>query len=126
MRKLAEAGWLRLALCHLEGRPIAAQLWVVAGSTATVLKLAHDQQFDKQSPGTALTAFAIRTLMERDPVDTLDFGRGDDPYKRGWTTRRTLHIGVQSVRVARRPILVARHVLGAAARKLRGGQRTVK
>jgi len=121
MRKLAEAGWLRLALCHLEGRPIAAQLWVVAGGTATVLKLAHDQEFDKQSPGTVLTGFAIRTLMERDPVDTLDFGRGDDPYKRSWTTRRTLHIGVQSVRLARRPMLVARHLLGVAARKLRGG-----
>ena len=76
--------------------------------------------------GIVVCSFAIRALMERDPVDTLDFGRGDDPYKRGWTTRRTLHIGVQSVRVARRPILVARHVLGAAARKLRGGQRTVK
>ena len=120
MRKLAEAGWLRLALCHLEGRPIAAQLWVVAGGSATVLKLAHDQQFDKQSPGTVLTAFAIRTLMERDPIDTLDFGRGDDPYKRGWTTRRTPHIGVQSVRVARRPRLIARPQIGAAVRKLRG------
>jgi hypothetical protein len=121
MRKLAEAGWLRLALCHLEGRPIAAQLWVVVGRTATVLKLAHDQGFGKQSPGTVLTGFAIRTLMEGDHVDTLDFGRGDDPYKRGWTTRRTPHIGVQSVRLARRPMLVARHMLGVATRKLTGG-----
>ena len=120
MRKLAEAGRLRLALCHLAGRPIAAQLWVVAGSTATVLKLAHDQQFDKQSPGTVLTAFAIRTLMEQDPVDRLDFGRGDDPYKPSWTTRRTLHIGVQSVSVARRPVRIGRHLLGALARRLRG------
>jgi len=120
MRKLAEAGWLRLALCHLGGRPIAAQLWVVAGGTATVLKLAHDRQFDKQSPGTVLTAFAIRTVMEQDQIDRLDFGRGDDPYKRGWATRRTPHIGVQSVRVARRPMLVARHLIGAAVRTLRG------
>ena len=125
MRKLAEAGWLRLALCHLEGRPIAAQLWGVAGRTATVLKLAHDQEFDKQSPGTVLTAFAIRTVMQQDRIDRLDFGRGDDPYKRGWTTRRTPHIGVQSVRLARRPMLVARHVLGVAARKLRGGDSKV-
>jgi CelD/BcsL family acetyltransferase involved in cellulose biosynthesis len=120
MRKLAEAGWLRLSLCHLNGRPIAAQLWVVVGGVATVLKLAHDREFDKQSPGTVLTAFAIRTVMEQDHIGRLDFGRGDDPYKRGWATRRTPHIGVQSVRVARRPLLIARHLIGAAVRKLRG------
>jgi CelD/BcsL family acetyltransferase involved in cellulose biosynthesis len=120
MRELAAAGWHRLALCHLNGQPIAAQLWVVVAGTATVLKLAHDQRFDKQSPGTVLTAFAIRALMERDQIDRLDFGRGDDPYKRGWATRRTPHIGVQSVRVARRPMLVARHLIGAAVRTLRG------
>jgi len=120
MRKLAEAGWLRLALCHLNGRPIAAQLWVVIGGAATVLKLAHDREFDKQSPGTVLTAFAIRTVMELDHISRLDFGRGDDPYKRGWATRRTPHIGVQSVRVAKRPMLIVRHLAGAAVRKLRG------
>jgi CelD/BcsL family acetyltransferase involved in cellulose biosynthesis len=122
MRKLAQAGWLRLALCNLNGRPIAAQLWVVASGTATVLKLAHDREFDKQSPGTVLTAFAIRRVMEQDDIDRLDFGRGDDPYKRGWATRRTPHIGVQSVRVARRPLLIARHLIGAAVRKLRGAE----
>ena len=121
MRRLAEAGWLRLAICRLGGRPIAAQLWVVVAGTATVLKLAHDAAFDRASPGTVLTAFAIRTLMENDQVATLDFGRGDDPYKRGWATSRSPHIGVLSVSIARRPALIARHFLGAAARKLRRG-----
>ncbi len=120
MRRLAAAGWLRLALLYLDGRPIAAQLWVVVDGTATVLKLAHDTAFDRASPGTVLTAFAIRTLMENDGVASLDFGRGDDPYKRGWATNRTPHIGVLSVDIARRPGLIARHFLGAAARKLRG------
>jgi len=120
MRKLAEAGWLRLALLHVGAQPIAAQLWTLAGGTATVLKLAHDQHFDKQSPGTVLTAFAVRTLMNGGAIERLDFGRGDDPYKRGWTTRRTPHIGVRSVSLARRPLSVARHLLGAAIRGVRG------
>jgi len=119
MRKLAEVGWLRLALLHLDGRPIAAQLWTLVGGTATVLKLAHDRRFDKQSPGTVLTAFAIRSLMEGGGIDRLDFGRGDDPYKRGWTRNRTPHIGVRSVSLARRPFTVARHLLGAAIRGVR-------
>src|SRR5262249_56488461 len=56
MRALAQAGWLRLALCAVEGEPIAAQLWVVVGGRATVLKLAHDKAFHRLSPGTLLTA----------------------------------------------------------------------
>lgn len=119
MRKLAEAGWLRLALLHMGGRPIAAQLWTLVGGTATVLKLAHDQDFDKGSPGTVLTAFAIRTLMAEGNVERLDFGRGDDPYKRGWTTNRTPHIGVRSVSLVRRPLTVVRHLAGTAVRRMR-------
>jgi CelD/BcsL family acetyltransferase involved in cellulose biosynthesis len=120
MRKLAREGWLRLAICRLGERPIAAQFWVVVGRTATVLKLAHDRQFDKQSPGTLLTAFAIRTLMDNDRIAHLDFGRGDDAYKKGWATHRTPHIGVLSVDIKRRPLLVARHLAGAALRRLKG------
>jgi hypothetical protein len=120
MRMLAREGWLRLAICRLGERPIAAQLWVVVGRTATVLKLAHDRQFDKQSPGTLLTAFAIRTLMDGGRIALIDFGRGDDAYKKGWATHRTPHIGVLSVDIKRRPLLVARHLAGAALRRFKG------
>jgi CelD/BcsL family acetyltransferase involved in cellulose biosynthesis len=121
MRALARAGWLRLALCHIEGRPVAAQLWVVVGGRATVLKLAHDKEFDRLSPGTLLTAFAIRALMERDRIRSLDFGRGDDAYKRAWTSRRTPHIGVLWTSLAKRPVMAARHLLGELLRRRRGG-----
>ena len=121
MRALAQQGWLRLAICRIGERPIAAQLWVAVGRTATVLKLAHDRQFDRQSPGTLLTAFAIRRLMERDRIAQIDFGRGDDAYKRGWATNRTPHIGILWVDIRRRPLLVARHWAGAAWRRLRRG-----
>jgi hypothetical protein len=119
MRKLADAGWLRLALCRLGDRPVAAQLWVVVDGRATVLKLAHDQEFDRYSPGTVLTAFAIRTLMAEDRITTLDFGRGDDAYKRAWTTRRTAHVGILWTSLARRPLLAARHLAGLIMRRNR-------
>jgi hypothetical protein len=124
MRNLAAAGWLRLALCHIGDKPIAAQLWVLVGGTATVLKLAHDRAFDRQSPGTVLTHFAIGRLMEAETVRTLDFGRGDDPYKSAWTTNRTPHIGVLSVSYTRRPGLILRHRLGAAVRALKARLRS--
>ncbi len=112
MRRLAAAGWLRLALCYIDGEPIAAQLWAVTDGRATVLKLAHDTKFDNYSPGTVLTAFAIRTLIERDKIAALDFGRGDDAYKRAWTTQRTPHIGVLWTSIWRRPVMVLRHEIG--------------
>ena len=121
MRNLAKVGWLRLALCRMDGHPIAAQLWAQVGGTATVLKLAHDQAHDALSPGTVLTAFAIRALMDGGNVSVLDFGRGDDGYKRVWAGNRTQHTGVMSVSAARRPLLIARHFAGRGMRRLRGG-----
>jgi hypothetical protein len=121
MRKLAAAGWLRLVLCHHEQGVIAAALWVVVGGRATVLKLAHDSNFDRLSPGSLLTAFAIRSLMEQDRITALDFGRGDDSYKQIWTTRRSPHIGVLWTSLGRRPLTVARHLLGALLRRRGSG-----
>jgi hypothetical protein len=94
VRALAGTGALRIGVMWVEGRPIAAQYWTVAGRAATVLKLAHDEEFKALSPGTVLTASVIRELIERDGVTDLDFGRGDDPYKRAWTGQRRLRIGV--------------------------------
>jgi hypothetical protein len=125
MRRLAEAGWLRLALCRIEGRPVAAQIWARVGPVATVLKLAHDQAFDAWSPGTVLTAFAIRHILAEGGaeggVGTLDFGRGDDPYKAQWTSTRTQHVGVLWTSLSRRPALIARHTLGRMLRPRTAG-----
>ena len=94
MRAAARAGALRLGLLRLNGRPIAAQYWTVVGGTATVLKLAHDEAARARSPGTVLTAAMIRSLLEREGVAELDFGRGDDAYKALWSSRRRQRIGV--------------------------------
>lgn len=94
MRAAAAAGVLRLGLLRAAGVPIAAQLWLVAGGTATVHKLAHDETARAHSPGTVLTALMVRHLLDVEQVAALDFGRGDDAYKAGWTGRRRARIGV--------------------------------
>ena len=38
----------------------------------------------RYSPGTVLTAMMLRRLIEEEGVSEIDFGRGDDDYKRGW------------------------------------------
>lgn len=126
-RAAAAAGVLRLGVLREEGgRAVAAQYWVLdrdeAGTRrATVLKLAHDEAARAASPGTVLTALMIRRLIDAEGVRVLDFGRGDDPYKRLWAGRRRQRIGLVVADPLSPPGLVAlaRQWAGAALRRLR-------
>ena len=94
VRSLSDGCGLRMFVLWHADQPIAAQYWTVVSGSATVLKLAHDEAFKALSPGTVLTAFAIRHLIDTERVSDLDFGRGDDPYKRAWTGERRVRIGM--------------------------------
>jgi hypothetical protein len=78
------AGRLRLAIAHAEGRAVAAQLWTVEGGTAWIHKLAHTQDSRPLSPGTTLSAALFEEVIDRDHVQMVDFGTGNDGYKRDW------------------------------------------
>ncbi len=82
------AGRLRLGVAHaaIDGarRAIAAQFWTVEGGTAFIHKLAHIEAARALSPGTTLTAALFEQVIDRDRVSMVDFGTGDDPYKRDW------------------------------------------
>jgi CelD/BcsL family acetyltransferase involved in cellulose biosynthesis len=82
--RAAEWGALRLGIARRGGRPIAAQLWTVDGSTATIHKLAYDERAKSLSPGTLLTEAMFRHVIERDQPRVIDFGTGDDGYKADW------------------------------------------
>lgn len=110
----ARAGVLRMAVLRRDGNPVAAQYWTVERGVATVLKLAHTKSARSNSPGTVLTAWVIRRLLE-DGLATLDFGRGDDPYKRQWATERRQRSGL-IIADPRRPRGAAALVRQAASR----------
>jgi len=79
------AGRLRLAIAHSpEGEAIAAQMWTVEGGTAFIHKLAHRESAKPLSPGSVLSAALFRHVIDIDQVAMIDFGTGDDPYKRDW------------------------------------------
>jgi len=84
LEKMGRGGTARLGVAMIEGVPAAAQIWLVRQERATIFKLAHDPAFDRQSPGTLLTHWMLRLLHEQDGVRHVDFGRGDDSYKRLW------------------------------------------
>jgi hypothetical protein len=79
------AGRLRLAIAHsAEGQAIAAQMWTVEGGTAFIHKLAYRESAKPLSPGSVLSAALFRHVIDVDKVAVVDFGTGDDPYKRDW------------------------------------------
>jgi hypothetical protein len=78
------AGRLRLGIARAEGEPVAAQFWTVEAGTAFIHKLAHTVESKPLSPGTTLSAALFEQVIDRDKVKLVDFGTGDDPYKRDW------------------------------------------
>lgn len=94
MRACAADATLRLGVMYLDGVPIAAQFWLLHGSWACVAKLAHDDAHRGLGAGTVLSALIVRHLLEVDRVTELDFGRGDDEYKKLWMPERRQRIGV--------------------------------
>ena len=88
LRAFAEAegtaGRLRLGLACADGAPVAAQLWTVEHGTAYIHKLAHTQAAKPLSPGTTLSAALFEQVIDRDRVQLVDFGTGNDGYKRDW------------------------------------------
>lgn len=88
LRRFAEsegsAGRLRLGVAQHEGEVVAAQMWTVDSGTAYIHKLAHLESAKPLSAGTTLTAALFEHTIDRDRVEWVDFGTGDDPYKRDW------------------------------------------
>jgi hypothetical protein len=78
------AGRIRLGIAYAEGKPVAAQFWTVEGGTAYIHKLAHLETAKPLSPGTTLSAALFEHVIDHDRVNLVDFGTGNDPYKRDW------------------------------------------
>ncbi len=78
------AGRLRLGVARADGRAVAAQLWTVEGEAAYIHKLAHLEEARPLSPGSVLSAAMFAHAIDRDRVAMIDFGTGNDSYKRDW------------------------------------------
>lgn len=121
IRRLSTNGMLRLGIARLQGRPIAAQLWIVGQDKASIYKVAYNKAFASLSPGTVLTSHLLKYVIEEDRVKEVDFLIGDDEYKKIWMSDRRERWGI----VAYNPrtiiglALLAREIAGRIAKILR-------
>ena len=68
IRLLASNGMLRLGIAYLNGKPVAAQLWIVGNGKASIFKVAYNENFKNFSPGTILTGCLMRHVIDQDHV----------------------------------------------------------
>ncbi len=87
-------GVLRLGLYYVDGQPAAGQIWMVTAGVAHCYRLAYDARFSRLSVGTLLTYEMFRHVIDVDKVERIDFGIGDDPFKRTWVNRRREFWGI--------------------------------
>jgi CelD/BcsL family acetyltransferase involved in cellulose biosynthesis len=78
----------------MDDQPIASQVWIVNSGKASIYKLGQDQRFDEFSAGSILTAKLMEHVLEVDRVKEVDFGSGDDPYKKTWLPQRRERWGI--------------------------------
>ncbi|NNF66380.1 MAG: GNAT family N-acetyltransferase [Gammaproteobacteria bacterium] len=74
----------RIGLAWVDGEPAAAQFWIRDHDRAIIYKLAYDQKFSALSIGSLLSKTLFQHLIDIDRVAEIDYGIGDESYKRDW------------------------------------------
>ncbi len=88
INSFSKLSWIRLAILYIKGQPVAAQIWFVAHNKASIFKLAYDEEWKQYSPGSILTKYLMRTVIDTDKVEEIDFLTGNDHYKQEWMSER--------------------------------------
>lgn len=94
IRMAADNGSLRLGLLWLDGKVVAAQVWIVTAGTAHIFKLAYRSEWASLSVGSVLTAALMQHVMDVDGVREVDYLTGDDSYKKDWMSHRRERVGL--------------------------------
>jgi hypothetical protein len=90
----AQMDCLRIGVLYLDDQPAAAQIWTLTNGKATIYKIAYDEQFKSYSVGSVLTMRMMQHILDDDKAAIVDFGYGNDPYKKDWTRQQRDRMGL--------------------------------
>ncbi|MBT8135935.1 MAG: GNAT family N-acetyltransferase [Gammaproteobacteria bacterium] len=74
----------RIGMATVDRKPAAAQFWIKDGERSYIYKLAYDEQFGELSVGSILSRAMFAHALDSDNVTEIDYGVGDESYKRDW------------------------------------------
>lgn len=83
----ASRGALRFGTASRNEEVVAAQIWTIESRTACIHKIAHDSAHDAKSPGTLLSHHMFAHMIDREMVERIDYGTGNNAYKQDWMDR---------------------------------------
>jgi hypothetical protein len=98
----ARRGWVRSYVLFAGERPIAYVLGYLTGRQFRYEMPGYDPELAEHSPGLALLLRLIEDLIEDGSADVVDFGSGDQEYKKLFSTRSYLEVSALLVRTAPR------------------------
>lgn len=123
IRRFAAMGQCEIYCLRLDGRTIAVQLAATAGDTCYLMKIAHDEEYRRYSPGHQVVQQVLRDYALREDMSTVNLC-SDAPWLRDL---QPSSCPVYSLRIFRNcPRAVAAHAFyrgKAAARRLLGRER---
>ena len=96
--RFSKQGWSRLAILYVKEQPVAAQLWFVVHSKASIFRLSYDEAWKPYSPGSILTSYLMKYVIDIDKVEEIDFLTGNDAYKQDWMSERRERFALSCVK----------------------------
>lgn len=85
-REFEQGGQLRFYVLTLNDKPVAYLISILSGDTIYGIKTTYDPSFSAYSPGVVLFYKVIEDLFAIAQIREFDFGRGDEQFKREWTS----------------------------------------
>ncbi len=84
IRKTAQLKILRLGILYINGKPASFVKMLLCDRKAIIYKLAYSPVYNSFSPGSILLCEMIKHVTTKDNIEYIDFGIGDDPFKKDW------------------------------------------
>ncbi len=123
IRKTAQLNILRLGILYIDGKPASFVKMILSDKKAIIYKLAYSPKYNSFSPGSILLYKIIKHIVEKDNIEHIDFGIGNDPYKKDWMHKKSQIFGIIifNKKTVFGLITASKHFIGKFLKKIKPG-----